>query len=700
MKEIVQLTSNVEALGRFFKLRRSNLVHDSRDLLSSIEQAFSQLAEQKKVLEVLHAKDSERITELRMSLEGEKSRIAESEARVAAFKQQVSDVSEQLKVSEKQFHDAKLSIEQLQASEAELSDHLVDMQGELAEFKEQLAKDAEEFKRQIEKLSQENSSLVEAKEVISSELICANKQIEQQQQKEAQLLIDLEQSENALIDLQRDHAKQSHDVTELTIKLQEQSERAEQAEILELLLADNTAPLPAIESFSKLLEHDFIALANKENSLPEEALAYKELQAILQELTLVANFAGIKDKAMVVLSGGFSSGKSQFLNSLAKGYKKGSKQEYLKVGTTPTTAVPTYVQSSAECSSKDVTAYSSKGVAVTLTGAQFHKLTHNYINQLSFDIRSVMPYASISYPMRIDNTSDLSFVDTPGIDSSSTGSTGNDKTTAEQFIQQANALLWFVSIKSSGTIGEDDLRFLSAVQGEHPDLPIYIVANQADTSTEDEIEDKLDQFEDVLADNHIRYEGLSAYSGFTGMEYEHRGPALFDFLAQCNKAHNLEMELGQRLSEVFGRYYQAFSKDIAKGRSLKKAFEGITLSILAETGDIDLQEKMQPEIDKISEELAVTGLETLNNEFKALHQKMANCIAQVFGNDYFPIAEEKSATKPVCQPHVEPVDNKLLTYQRATEGDYCQSTQVSKQKFNQIQNLIRVLAAYSRLEES
>ncbi len=633
MKELERISNNVEALGRFFKIKRSSLVADSKLLLISINETLEKFKEKNQFLDEIHENDIKVIETFKKDLAVEKSNFSKLERDIESLKISLNRSKNDYRKSQDELDNARISIVEHCRKEVEFKKNLAEKDEEYLDLKCFIDNKIDDFESKVSGFNKQIEDLELEKNILLDEVNIAKNNIEEYDSNERKLELEIKNYGVEVSDLRSKIERQTAEIKDLRLKSQVLSEKADQAYILELLLEDNNAPFPEIKAFSKLLENDFIALANKESSLPEEALAYKELQTILNEMKLIANFSGIKNKAMVVLSGGFSSGKSQFLNSLSAGYKKGSKTDFLKVGTTPTTAVPTYVQSSEDLSQSYVTAYTAKGCSVSLTKEQFHKLTHNYVNQLTFDIRSIMPFASLSYPMRIENTEELSFVDTPGIDSSSKGTTGNDKTTAEQFINQASALLWFVSIKSSGTIGIEDLKFLSSIQSNQPDLPIYIVANQADTNTEDQIEDKLYEFEEVLHDNHIKYSGISAYSGFTGIEYEYLRKPLFEFLEECNKSHNLFEDLRSRLDSVFNRYYKAFESDIKQGKALKKAFDNLTLSILSNTGDIGLQESIKPYLDEIELKLQVHGLEKLHNDFSKLHVRMQECIDQLFVSD-------------------------------------------------------------------
>lgn len=62
-----------------------------------------------------------------------------------------------------------------------------------------------------------------------------------------------------------------------------------------------------------------------------------------------------------------------------------------------------------------------------------------------------------------DELKHLCFIDTPGINASkSSQSTSDDDKNAKEFLDDADALIWVVRLKSGG-ISDDDLRFLNGL---------------------------------------------------------------------------------------------------------------------------------------------------------------------------------------------------------------------------------------------
>lgn len=84
------------------------------------------------------------------------------------------------------------------------------------------------------------------------------------------------------------------------------------------------------------MDNEFLEFASGVDSLKEKEIALLTIQEIKKELQLVASYPSLFQKNMVAVGGGFSAGKSTFLNNLL-----GLKLK-LPEDMNPTTAIPTY----------------------------------------------------------------------------------------------------------------------------------------------------------------------------------------------------------------------------------------------------------------------------------------------------------------------------------------------------------------------
>ncbi len=90
-----------------------------------------------------------------------------------------------------------------------------------------------------------------------------------------------------------------------------------------------------LAEYQRVLNNEFLAFSN-EVEFKEQVVALRALQELGNELQLVASFPSLFQKNMVAVGGGFSAGKSSFLNHLLGLNLK------LPENLTPTTAIPTY----------------------------------------------------------------------------------------------------------------------------------------------------------------------------------------------------------------------------------------------------------------------------------------------------------------------------------------------------------------------
>ncbi|GAA7034485.1 hypothetical protein ID0178_01670 [Helicobacter pylori] len=91
-----------------------------------------------------------------------------------------------------------------------------------------------------------------------------------------------------------------------------------------------------LEEYQCILDNNFLEFASGVDSFKEKEIALLALQEIKKELQLVASYPRLFHKNMVAVGGGFSTGKSTFLNKLLDLKLK------LPEDINPTTAIPIY----------------------------------------------------------------------------------------------------------------------------------------------------------------------------------------------------------------------------------------------------------------------------------------------------------------------------------------------------------------------
>ncbi len=218
-----------------------------------------------------------------------------------------------------------------------------------------------------------------------------------------------------------------------------------------------------LEEYQCILDSEFLEFASGVDSLKEKEIALLELQEIKKELQLVASYPSLFQKNMVAVGGGFSAGKSSFLNHLLGLNLK------LSANSTPTTAIPTYCLKGER---EVLMGHSQNGGVVELPYLTFD---HKFLDSLGFNLKEIMPSMLLSAPSVLFEF--LCFIDTPDYNPSNQGYTGGDRQASKEYLNHAKHILWFISCERGG-IEKSDLDYLQELYEEGKQ--VFIVLNKAD----------------------------------------------------------------------------------------------------------------------------------------------------------------------------------------------------------------------------
>ncbi len=155
-----------------------------------------------------------------------------------------------------------------------------------------------------------------------------------------------------------------------------------------------------LEEYRCILDNEFLEFASGVDSLKEKEIALLALQEIKKELQLVASYPSLFQKSMVAVGGGFSAGKSTFLNHLLGLNLK--LPEAMEVAT----AIPTYCLKGER---EALMGFSQNGGVVELPYLTFD---HKFLDSLGFNLKEIMPSMLLSAPSVPFEF--LCFIDTPG----------------------------------------------------------------------------------------------------------------------------------------------------------------------------------------------------------------------------------------------------------------------------------------------
>ncbi|MGN8469742.1 acyl carrier protein [Helicobacter pylori] len=346
-----------------------------------------------------------------------------------------------------------------------------------------------------------------------------------------------------------------------------------------------------LEEYQSVLDNEFLEFASGVDSLKEKEIALLTLQEIKKELQLVASYPSLFQKTIVAVGGGFSAGKSTFLNNLL-----GLKLK-LPEDIDPTTAIPTYCLKGKK---EVLMGFSQNGGMVELPHLAFD---HQFLESLGFNLKEIMPFMLLSAP-RVPFEF-LCFIDTPGYNPANQGYTGGDKEASKESLKHAKHILWLISCERGG-IESDDLEFLQELYEEGKQ--VFIVLSRADRRTKSQLEEVAKKIRETLKDNGIEFKGICAYSATRYQEYKEFSEkskvfnSLEEFLMKLNQRSEKQNEILGYLYEVHRMYEKAIEQDANRFKRYQKALHSVKLDL------------MQKGFDDFND-ATFNKIKSLNNEF-------------------------------------------------------------------------------------
>ncbi|MFP6021045.1 dynamin family protein [Helicobacter pylori] len=288
-----------------------------------------------------------------------------------------------------------------------------------------------------------------------------------------------------------------------------------------------------------------------------------------KELQLVASYPSLFQKTIVAVGGGFSAGKSTFLNNLL-----GLKLK-LPEDIDPTTAIPTYCLKGQR---EVLMGFSQNGGMVELPHLAFD---HQFLESLGFNLKEIMPFMLLSAPSAPFEF--LCFIDTPGHNPGNQGYTGGDEQASKESLKHAKHILWFISCECGGLeIG--DLDYLQALYEEGKQ--VFIVLSRADRRTKSQLEEIAEKTKETLEDNGIEFLEIGAYSATRYQEYKEFSEkskvfnSLEEFLMKLNQRSEKQNEILESLYEVHRMYEKAIEQDASRFKRYQKTLHSVKLDLM------------------------------------------------------------------------------------------------------------------------
>lgn len=319
-----------------------------------------------------------------------------------------------------------------------------------------------------------------------------------------------------------------------------------------------------------LLANEYRAFASREN-YPREADAYAELHKVFTRCSELRLAPRLAKRNICAVAGGFSSGKSSFLNALIG-------ERILPTDITPTTSIPTYIFHVDDDLS--VEAFNHLGGGVVINASMFKKMTHDFKRDHGIELKRLVQRVSICTP-KLQEWKNLALIDTPGYtnpeDNAAGGADGaeqRDEDIALANVLKSQFLIWVVDCEK-GTLPEQDIHFIRKFIDERPEgaeNKLYLVFNKGDKKTQEDRLGILQVAEDTAKTHSIPFAGIGIYSSHKNEWYAHQGSPFDAFMqtvdqAQSSSTHGLDKAV-QAVFQDYIDYHEQEGEQLGKASRL------------------------------------------------------------------------------------------------------------------------------------
>lgn len=244
--------------------------------------------------------------------------------------------------------------------------------------------------------------------------------------------------------------------------------------------------IPYRDKYSKL-EEDYSKVNTREaenefvNGSISDLIENCELPYSVMPIFLAhSNFS---DAINVAVGGGYSSGKSSFLNNIT------GIGAVLPTGIEPVSVINTYLFFSDKVTKLMVSGKNCKGHVVKLNREVLDCIQHSSKSKVYVSSALDELYINIPVSKEREYLKGLVFIDTPGYNNSDNANKENGKTdsdTASDAWKNSDALFWCIDAEA-GTISQRDIEELDKQIGDKDNYPFVIVFNKMDKKPNDEI---------------------------------------------------------------------------------------------------------------------------------------------------------------------------------------------------------------------
>lgn len=269
------------------------------------------------------------------------------------------------------------------------------------------------------------------------------------------------------------------------------------------------------------------------------------LNSILKRVELELSAHENTNDTQVVVAGGFSAGKSSFLNTIT------GAENLLPTGIEPVSMISTYLYFSNKVKDVVVKGVNLKDAVVLLDKDVLQCIQHSSSSKVY--LASVLNKLFVEMPS--EELKGLVFIDTPGYNNSDKANDSNgqsDQDTATDSFKDGNVLFWVVDIEGGTVPAKDKAMINQFLEAHEGDGKVVIIFNKADKKPEDEIKSIVDMAakEYGLGSDRSIIDVL-AYSCFDNkIHYSKRGYTMPQLLNEVRKSGNGNSGVVKYLNQI------------------------------------------------------------------------------------------------------------------------------------------------------
>ena len=318
----------------------------------------------------------------------------------------------------------------------------------------------------------------------------------------------------------------------------------------------------------------YMIFANNED-LPNEAEMHENIHQLQIQLKTMMQFPVLKNKHVIALGGGFSAGKSSFINSILE-----LKSDILPTDTMPTTSIPTYVVSNKARKKHEISAFNLFGKEISIDHEAILAISHEFARVYGLTLGTIINNIVVKIHNKFEH---IAFLDTPGYSKTETGVKQSRHTDAEIALAQlcvADRLIWFIDIEN-GTLLKSDIDFIKKINVSEP---ILFIINKADKKPISEVRKVVGQVKLKIKDVGLPLFAVIAYSS-------HKNKVLLgqvkfkQFFENCKHKKKNTFSINNALMNIIDAYKKYHSNELVKVKSLMKKLNMLDVLLLAERSD-------------------------------------------------------------------------------------------------------------------